>query len=196
MREGAGTQLDEFAILIKLHALADVAHHGIRVEHRCKVLLAHRGAVKVKGIEDVTAIVLVGRDHLIRENVPGRVHVERIILLEELGIFKVVQRGKNAIHIVAVNHRDRIGKILSVGELRERTANRTVVAILIMIEVERIVERTLLNGRVYLRTGNIEPCVRFNVLAPQGRKVNWVIGELLLFHCHRILGHLGTLHAL
>ena len=109
----------------------------------------------------MTAIVLVGRDHLIRENVPGCVHVKRIVLLEELGIFKVVQRSKDAIHIVAVNHRDRIGKILSVGKLRERTTNGAVISVLVVVEIEGIIEHALLNGRVYLRTGDIEPCVRF-----------------------------------
>ena len=133
-------------------------------------------------------VILIGRDNLVRQNMARRVDIELAVLVKEVRVLKVMQVVEHAAVHMAVDHRDGIAKVARVCHLAKRRAVGVVLAVLVVVQIKQVVRRALQQGRVDIRTRNVEPCIDIGILLNERCKVDGLSGSSLPFDSTFVAG--------
>ena len=147
-----------------------------------EVLLPHCRVREVVGVQDMAVVVEVGRYHAVGEHVSRRVDAQRVMLVEEVLVLEVVQRGEHGavLQVVAVKHGNRVG---------EDGALHGVLAVLVVVEVEEVVRGALQHGQVHVGAGYVDPCVDVGILLLERDKIDGVLHAVVGRVLRRLLHH-------
>ena len=127
----------------------------------------------------MAVVILVSRDNLVLQDMAGRVDEELGILVKEVRILKVMQVVEHTTVHMSVDHRHGIAKVAGIGHLAKRGAVGVVLAILVVVQIKQVVRRALQQGRVDIRTRNVEPRIDISILLNERSEVDGVVRQLL-----------------
>ena len=124
----------------------------------------------------MAVVVLVGGNHTVGEDVPVGVEVHVLVGVEEVFVLEAVQRGEHgSLHqVVPVNHRDGVGEVSLVCQLRVDGALLGPFAVLVVLQVERVIGRVLHHRVVHIGAGDVDPGVDVGVLQAKRCEVDGV----------------------
>ena len=124
----------------------------------------------------MTVVVLVCGDDAIGEDASVGVDVHVLVGVEEVFALEAVQRGEHgSLHqVVPVDHRDGVGEVSPVCQLRVDGALLGPLAVLVVFQVERVVGGMLHHRVVHIGAGDVNPGVDVGVLQAKRREVDRV----------------------
>lgn len=194
MGGSAGAQLhDSAGRRIQGRAAANAADNRRRVRHVIEIFLQNAPLREVEGIQDVAVVVDVGTDNAVGEYLGGCVNVHRVVLLEELGVFEVMQRAEHnarVVHRVAIEHGHRIGELLVVLHLGIDSALGSVFLMIVMVKIEAVVIGVLHDGVVHIGPRDVDPGIDIGVFRHKCCEINGVLHAVVRRHVlRRVVSH-------